>query len=53
MREKLIRDGVPVLAQAQGKTLAIRTALDQEWDRLLGLKLVEETHEVIDALANG
>ena len=53
MREKLIRDRVPVLAQARGQTLAVRTALDQEWDRLLGLKLVEETHEVIDALANG
>ncbi len=53
MREKLIRDRVPALAQALGQTLVTRTALDQELDRLRGLKLVEETHEVIDALANG
>lgn len=53
MREKLIRDRVPALAAALGKTLVTRTALDQEWDRLLGLKLVEETHEVLDALVTG
>jgi superfamily II DNA or RNA helicase/HKD family nuclease/predicted house-cleaning noncanonical NTP pyrophosphatase (MazG superfamily) len=51
--EKLIRDGIPALARASGRTLDVRTARDDELDRLLGLKLVEEVHEVIEALVDG
>lgn len=53
MHEKLIRDRIPEIAAAQGRTLDLRSARAAEWDRLLGLKLVEETHEVIGALATG
>ena len=45
MHEKLVRDGIPALAAADGRMLDTRTALDHELDRLLGLKLVEEAHE--------
>lgn len=51
--EKLIRDGIPTLAAADGRTLALRTADPSEMARLLGLKLVEETHEVLDAIRIG
>ena len=51
--EKLIRDGIPALAAAEGRTLALRTADPTEMARLLGLKLVEETHEVLDAIRVG
>ena len=44
--EKLIRDGIPALAAAEGRSLAVRTAAPDELARLLGLKLVEETQEV-------
>ena len=53
MHEKLVRDGIPALAKADGRTLDTRTALDHELDRLLGLKLVEEAHELLDALVDG
>jgi superfamily II DNA or RNA helicase/HKD family nuclease/predicted house-cleaning noncanonical NTP pyrophosphatase (MazG superfamily) len=53
MHEKLIRDRIPELARADGRTLIMRTADDHEIDRLLGLKLVEELHEVLDALVAG
>lgn len=49
-REKLIRDLIPQLAAAEGRSLALRRAEPSEMARLLGLKLVEETHEVLDAL---
>ena len=52
-REKLIRDRIPALAAAEGRTLALRTAEPAEMARLLGLKLVEETHEVLGALRGG
>lgn len=52
-REKLIRDGIPALAAAEGRALALRTADASEMARLLGLKLVEETHEVLDAIRFG
>lgn len=52
-REKLIRDGIPALAAAEGRSLALRTADPAEMARLLGLKLVEETHEVLDAIQIG
>ena len=52
-REKLIRDRIPDLAAAQGRRLALRTAEPAEMARLLGLKLVEETHEVLDAIRVG
>ena len=52
-REKLIRDGIPALAAAEGRSLALRTADPSEMARLLGLKLVEETHEVLDAIRVG
>jgi superfamily II DNA or RNA helicase/HKD family nuclease/predicted house-cleaning noncanonical NTP pyrophosphatase (MazG superfamily) len=52
-REKLIRDGIPALAAAEGRTLTLRTAGPDELARLLGLKLVEETHEVLEALSAG
>jgi predicted house-cleaning noncanonical NTP pyrophosphatase (MazG superfamily) len=51
--EKLIRDRIPAIAAAQGRTLAVRIAGPEKMARLLGLKLVEETHEVLDALAAG
>ncbi len=53
MPDKLIRDGIPALAAAQGRALALRRAAPAEMLRLLGLKLVEETHEVLDALQGG
>ncbi len=51
--EKLIRDRIPAIAAADGRTLAVRTAGPDEMARLPGLKLVEESHEVLDALAAG
>ena len=53
MHEKLIRDRIPELARSDGRTLIMRTADDHEIDRLLGLKLVEELHEVLEALVAG
>lgn len=52
-REKLIRDRIPALAAAQGRSLPLRTADPSEMARLLGLKLVEETHEVLGAIGTG
>ena len=52
MFEKLIRDRIPELAEAQSRVLSTRIAKDEELDRLLGLKLVEEAQEVIEALHN-
>ena len=52
MHEKLVRDGIPTLAQEDGRTLDTRTAHDHELDRLLGLKLVEVAHEALDALVD-
>jgi len=52
-REKLIRDRIPELAAAQGRRLVLRTADPAEMTRLLGLKLVEETHEVLEAMRSG
>lgn len=52
-REQLIRDRQPELAHAQGRRLVLRTAAPAEMARLLGLKLVEETHEVLNALRGG
>jgi superfamily II DNA or RNA helicase/HKD family nuclease/predicted house-cleaning noncanonical NTP pyrophosphatase (MazG superfamily) len=52
-REKLIRDRIPALAAAQGRRLSLRTAEPTEMARLLGLKLVEETHEVLGAIGTG
>ena len=51
--EKLIRDGIPALAAKDGRALALRTAGPDELARLLGLKLVEETYEVLDAVQKG
>lgn len=51
--EKLIRDGIPALAAAEGRSLAVRTAAPDELARLLGLKLVEETQEVLGAVESG
>jgi superfamily II DNA or RNA helicase/HKD family nuclease/predicted house-cleaning noncanonical NTP pyrophosphatase (MazG superfamily) len=51
--EKLIRDGIPALARADGRSIDTRTAHDHELDRLLGLKLVEEAHEALDAIVDG
>lgn len=51
--EKLIRDGIPALVAAEGRELLLRTADPEELVRLLGLKLVEETHEVLDAVRTG
>lgn len=52
-REKLIRDRIPDLVRDQGGTLALRKAEPGELARLLGLKLLEESHEVLEALQNG
>jgi superfamily II DNA or RNA helicase/HKD family nuclease/predicted house-cleaning noncanonical NTP pyrophosphatase (MazG superfamily) len=51
--EKLIRDRIPELAAAEQRQLALRQASPDEMARLLGLKLVEETHEVLDAVRAG
>ncbi len=53
MHEKLIRDGIPALARADGRALETRPAHDHELDRLLGLKLVEEAQEALDAILDG
>ena len=53
MHEKLIRDRIPAIAHADGHTLVTRPAHDHELDRLLGLKLVEEAHEALEALVEG
>ncbi len=47
---KLIRDHIPAIAKAQGRLLDTRTADPSELARLLGLKLLEESHEAVDAL---
>ncbi len=49
-RGKLIRDHIPAIAKAQGRLLDTRTADPSELARLLGLKLLEESHEAVDAL---
>jgi superfamily II DNA or RNA helicase/HKD family nuclease/predicted house-cleaning noncanonical NTP pyrophosphatase (MazG superfamily) len=51
--EKLIRDRIPELAAAQRRQLTLRLASPDDMVRLLGLKLVEETHEVLDAVHTG
>jgi len=50
MLEKLIRDHIPQLAADERRELATRIARADELDRFFGLKLVEETQEVIEAL---
>ena len=50
--EKLIRDRIPANAAAEGRPLRVRTADSAEMARLLGLKLVEETHEALQAVAS-
>ncbi len=51
MPEKLVRDRIPELARAEDSGRPVwRIAGLHEWDRLLGLTLVEETHEVLQAL---
>ncbi len=52
MFEKLIRDRIPELAAAQSRVLSTRLARSDELDRFFGLKLLEESQEVIDAMAN-
>ena len=49
-RGKLIRDYIPAIAKLQGRLLNTRTADPSELARLLGLKLLEESHEAVDAL---
>lgn len=54
MPEKLVRDRIPELASVEDFSQPVwRIAGSHEWDRLLGLKLVEETHEVLQALQEG
>ena len=53
MFEKLIRDRVPQIAEAEGRTLPVRRAGPDEQPRLLARKLVEEAVEVGDAVAAG
>ena len=53
MFEKLIRDRIPELAAAEGRELTTRIARADEVDRFLALKLIEESHEVIEALSAG
>lgn len=52
MFEKLIRDRIPELAALENKVLSSRLALGDELDRFFGLKLLEESQEVIDAIAH-
>jgi superfamily II DNA or RNA helicase/HKD family nuclease/predicted house-cleaning noncanonical NTP pyrophosphatase (MazG superfamily) len=51
--EKLIRDRIPRIAAEESRALTFRQATANEMMRLLGLKLVEESHEVVDALRSG
>lgn len=51
--EKLIRDHIPRIAAEENRGLAFRQATANEMMRLLGLKLVEESHEVLNALRSG
>lgn len=53
MREKLIRDLIPALAFASGRQLETRIAGEDEWDRFLAQKILEESHEVADAIRAG
>ena len=53
MTEKLIRDRIPALAAQEGRQLQTRIATGQDIDRLFGYKLIEESAEVIEALALG
>jgi len=51
--EKLIRDRIPQIAAAENRPLQLRQATADDMLRLLGLKLLEESHEVLDALRAG
>lgn len=46
MPSKLIRDRIPVIAEAAGQTLDIRQIRPHEWDGLLRDKIGEEAAEV-------
>ncbi len=52
MFEKLIRDRIPDIAALESRVLPTRLALSDELDRFFGLKLLEESQEVIEAMAN-
>lgn len=49
MTEKLIRDGVPAIAEATGHTMTVRVADKGEMVPLLRAKLLEEVTEVVGA----
>ena len=53
MPEKLIRDRIPDVAAREGRQLLTRIANEQEIDRLFGYKLIEESAEIVEALALG
>lgn len=53
MFEKLIRDLIPQIAQAEGRQLPVRQAGPEEHRQLLARKLLEEAVEVGDAMAAG
>jgi len=44
---KLVRDRIPEIIQASGKTAAVRIADEVEYKRLLQQKLMEEVNEYI------
>lgn len=49
MNEKLIRDGIPEVAAANGDPIRVRVAQPSEMPALLRAKLLEEFNEVMDA----
>jgi predicted house-cleaning noncanonical NTP pyrophosphatase (MazG superfamily) len=50
---KLIRDRIPAIIEAAGKTYAVEVLPDDEYRQALAAKLVEEAEEARTALAGG
>ncbi|NWF96836.1 MAG: nucleoside triphosphate pyrophosphohydrolase [Candidatus Thorarchaeota archaeon] len=51
-REKLVRDRIPDLIRSSGQTPVVRTALKEELDHLLRLKVLEEAEELFSSGSN-
>ncbi len=47
--QKLVRDRIPLVIRAEGKTPKVRTLRVKEYDTALRMKLIEEAHECKDA----
>ena len=50
---KLIRDRIPAIIDAAGKTYAVEVLSDAAYQQALAAKLVEEAKEAQNALADG